>query len=395
MGQNDMTVERGTFPPNGTLTEGKHGGATSLDVELAPRQYPLSLIDVNRAIYGVVASHHEWALNNVRETSWLTNHWTMEAETHRIRAGQALAAGAPGFVEFGNFKALVFHPDKESMRTVNAAKGRDLDQVASVVTTREHIEGLFDWSKLQGGLTKEGVMEMIHAFYDRSEANPHAPYAGPFGFRGPAAEHIPDHLTSPDPTTGLPTVQLIAPGYECLSNEVIAEALKAMKARSTDQHTFLAITSANPSSHRTGKDEPAHYLRRGIQEEFHDYEPGIFIMGHADEATETVVREQYPNHEPNSTTILDFSRAEAGDYGWPRIHMARHGSLPDDLTRMVVNSMGMELAIDEQARPSLKLREYDPTFIKAKDMSNAHITPTEIPMAGFQGRSFDLFEGHK
>ena len=33
---------------------------------------------------------------------------------------------------------------------------------------------------------------------------------GPIGFRGPAAEHIPDHLTVTD--AGMRTVQLITPG---------------------------------------------------------------------------------------------------------------------------------------------------------------------------------------
>ncbi len=370
-----MTVEHGGSQFDGS----KRAGNMRLSV-LAPvegetpidSQYPLSLDTLNRTIYGKVLPHHKWAIDNVRNIDWSTNHWNMESKVTRKRAGQALAAGIPGFMEFGNFKALLFHPHEESMRTVNVAKGRDKDQVASVVTTRDHIEEIFDWTKLQGGLTKEGVMEMIHSFYDRSDANPHATYAGPFGFRGPAADHIPNHLTSVDPETGLRTVQLIAPAYDCLSNDVVTEAIVAMKKRSPDQPNYLAITSANPSGHKTGKDEPAHYLRRGIQEEFHDYKPGFFIMGHRDEAREATVREQYPNHDPNSTTILDISRAELDENGVTSIHMARHGSLSDERTTAVVISHGMELKIDNKARPNLQLREYSAEFLAAgQDVSEA------------------------
>jgi hypothetical protein len=320
----------------------------------------LSLTELNEAIYGEVSPAHKWSIRNVEHTDWRNSFWNMESELLRTRAGQAIAAGVPGFVEFGNFKALIFNPHLESMRTVNKSKGREELQVASVVTTREHIESLFDWDKLQGGLNKSTVMKAIDTFYERSESNPHKAFAGPFGFRGPAAAHIPDHLTSIDEATGLRTVQLIAAGYDCLSNDVIEKALKAMKNGNNgeDAPNYLAITSANPSSHKTGKDEPAHYRREGIQEEFHKYPPGFFIMGHKNEQMEANVRDQYPNHEPNSTTILDFSRAVIVD-GRPSIHMARHGSLSDKHTGAVVSELGMNLIIDEKARPNLPLRQYD------------------------------------
>lgn len=376
-----MTVEHGGSQFDGSRSSGNGNLSVVPPVEGEPprdTQYPLALDTLNRTIYGKVLPHHKWAIDNVRTIDWSTNHWNMESGVTRRRAGQALAAGIPGFMEFGNFKALLFHPHEESMRTVNVAKGREKDQVASVVTTKDNIEGLFDWDKLQGGLTKDSVMEMIHSFYDRSENNPHAELAGPFGFRGPAADHIPDHLTSVDPETGLRTVQLIAPAYDCLSNDVVSEAIKAMQKRSADQPNYLAITSANPSSHRTGKDEPAHYLRRGIQEEFHDYEPGFFIMGHKDEKIESEVRSQYPNHEPNSTTILDFSRAKLTDYGFPIIHMARHGSLSDDHTAAVVSSLGIELKTDDKARPNLPLREYSADFLAAGQVITEVKPPAEL-----------------
>lgn len=380
-----MSVESsdiGKISPNMRGMQGQPELAvvTSAAVETTPteKKYPLSLHSLNEAIYGDISPAHEWAINNVEETDWQTRHWSMDNVISRRRAGQALAAGIPGFVEFGNFKALMFHPHIESMKTVNVAKGRDEIQVASVVTTKEHIESLVDWDKLPGGLRKEDVMNMIHSFYDRTSVdangsgNPHAEFAGPFGFRFPAADHIPNHLVSVDKLTGLRSVQLIAPGYDCLSNDVVANALKAMKDRDPNQPNYLAITSANPSGRKTRKDEPAHYLRRGIQAEFHNYEPGFFIMGHRTENIEEEVRNSYKHHDPNSTTILDFTRASAGEYGWPVIHMARHGSLSDEHTEMIVNSFGMELVIDEKARPKLELRDYNEDFLKQPDISNQH-----------------------
>lgn len=40
---------------------------------------------------------------------------------------------------------------------------------------------------------------------------------GPFGFRGPAAAHVPNQLTQP--ADGVRTTQLIAPGDACASND--------------------------------------------------------------------------------------------------------------------------------------------------------------------------------
>ena len=89
-------------------------------------------------------------------------------------------------MRLANCSALSFHPDIEAMKSVNAAKGRPLDQVASVATTGTHISGLFDWDSLPEGFTRGQVMRMINRFYDK----------GPFGFRGPAAQYIPSHLTT-------------------------------------------------------------------------------------------------------------------------------------------------------------------------------------------------------
>lgn len=353
-----------------------------VDVEARKITYPLSLRALNVAIYGAVDDTHEWAILNAETTNFGKTHWAMD-DLGKRRAGQAIAAGVPGFVPFGPFAALMFHPHEESMRSVNVAKGRGPDQVASVVTTREHVESLFDLENLEGGLTREGVMNMINTFYDRSEDNEHRQFAGPFGFRGPAAAHIPDHLTTIDSVTKERTVQLIAPGYDCESNDIVAEALTAMKKRDETQPNYIAITSANPSSHKTGKLEPAHFRRLGIQAEFgkvgeDEYPLKFFIVGYETNADEDTVANRYLNHDRNSTTILDFSHAEASADGVTTVHLARHGSLPNAITEGVVNNLGMNFVIPDSAAKATPLREY-PEDTLVNEPSKQLVPVNDIP----------------
>ena len=55
----------------------------------------------------------------------------------RREAAEAAADGAALFYAFGNFCALAARPDLESLRAMNALKGRPRDQVGSVTTTPE------------------------------------------------------------------------------------------------------------------------------------------------------------------------------------------------------------------------------------------------------------------
>jgi ABC-type multidrug transport system ATPase subunit/tRNA A37 threonylcarbamoyladenosine synthetase subunit TsaC/SUA5/YrdC len=142
---------------------------------------------------------------------------------------QALADGAIVAHAFANFYVITTSADEATVRRINLLKGRPADQVGSVITTVGHIDGLFDWRKLPDGLTRATVRLLIDALYE----------SGPLGFRGPAAAHIPDHMTCPD--GGVRTVQLIAPGYQCPSNGFLDSALK----RSGE--SFLYVTSANRS----------------------------------------------------------------------------------------------------------------------------------------------------
>ncbi|MDR0781422.1 MAG: hypothetical protein LBF16_12140, partial [Pseudomonadales bacterium] len=162
-----------------------------------------------------------------------------------------IAEGAVVAHAFANFYAITTRADAATVRSVNLMKGRPPAQVGSIVTTREHIPELFDWSKLPAGITRTSVMALIDALYA----------LGPFGFRGPAAEHIPEHLSSFD--DAVRTTQVIAPGYACSCNHFLEVALKASGA------TLLYVTSANRSHHQTGaRDEPAHYLADALAADF-------------------------------------------------------------------------------------------------------------------------------
>src|SRR5215213_8591171 len=101
----------------------------------------------------------------------------------RRLAAEATAAGAALFYAFGNFAALAAKPDLESLRAMNALKGRPQDQVGSVTTTPEKSTRVFDWDAVQLPWSALiATMADLHAL-------------GPIGFRGPAATHIPEHLT--------------------------------------------------------------------------------------------------------------------------------------------------------------------------------------------------------
>src|SRR5215468_7350163 len=158
------------------------------------------------------------------------------------RAATAIARGAIVGHAFGNFYVITTRPDADVVRSVNLMKGRPADQVGSLTTTRCRMGRLFDWSLLPEGLPRGIVTELIDRLYS----------LGPFGFRGPAAAHIPDHLAAYD--GDIRTTQVIAPGYMCPSNRMLQRAMERLGVE------YLYITSANRSRHVTGaEDEPAHY----------------------------------------------------------------------------------------------------------------------------------------
>lgn len=249
--------------------------------------------------------------------------------THRRAAAEATAGGAALFYAFGNFCALAAKPDLESMRAMNRLKGRPLDQVGSVTTTPELAASVFDWDNLPG-LSKRlvtAVMSDLHAL-------------GPIGFRGPAAAHVPDHLTQLDGATT--TVQLISPGDRCPSNALVAETLE----RANEQ--ILYITSAN----RSGDGSAAHCEMAEIQRDF-GYEDNVVLIGHRNEAR---IRRAYPLYRPCSTSIVAFHRGV--------LTLERHGSLHVSEIRNVALRRGLALAIGDGALERVPVRRPRPVLAR-------------------------------
>jgi hypothetical protein len=254
------------------------------------------------------------------------------------RAAIAIARGAVVGHAFGNFYVITTRPDADVVRGVNLMKGRPADQVGSVTTTRCGVPRLFDWSRLPAGLSRSTVNALIDRLFS----------LGPFGFRGPAAAHVPDHLTAYD--ADIRTTQVIAPGYACPSNTVIHRAMELLGVE------FLYITSANRSRHATGaEDEPAHYTAAGLQSDF-GHEPNFVVVRHHDEAS---TRVEYPLHAPMSTTILAFHRLGTPDEnGRPRLIVERHGSLPVAALAPIVSAYGFGLELGPKAVHRLARRVY-------------------------------------
>jgi len=263
---------------------------------------------------------------------------SLACEQDIATAARALADGAAVAHGFGNFYALSSSPAPEVVAWVNRVKGRPPDQIGSVVTTPLRLPRLFDWEALPAGLTPARVFDLME----------HLLALGPFGFRGPAAAHVPDHLTGRDGARR--TLQLIAPGSRCPSNAFLQAA---MLRTGTE---FLHITSANPSRHRTGAaDEPAHFRGDALAQAF-AAEPRLLVLHHADDA---LARARHPLHAPMSTTILAFHRLGVpAAHDPPRLLVERHGSLPIERLQQELAPFGFGLELGPGARRRLGERDY-------------------------------------
>lgn len=233
---------------------------------------------------------------------------------HRREAAEAVADGAALFYAFGNFCALAAKPDLDTLHAMNALKGRPRGQVGSVTTTPELGNRVFDWDAVQLPWSAlVGTMADLHAL-------------GPIGFRGPAARHVPEHLTVDG------TVQLISPGDACPSNALVGNVLDLIGEEQ------LYITSANSTTHA------AHYSMREIQREF-GRRDDVVLIGHRNERAN---RRRYPHHLPCSTSIVGFQTGT--------LVLERHGSLAPELIEKVAAKHGLELRIAATVR--LPVREY-------------------------------------
>jgi 2-isopropylmalate synthase len=312
-------------------------GAAAGHPELLPRAgMPLEeLAELLR--HGLTAEDRE-VLGALARTNWREAALDLADPAERTLAARATALGAALFYSFGNFCAVAAHPRAESVRRVNLLKGRPENQVGSVTTTRDRFHRLFDWGALPDGLSRERVLALVDDFYE----------LGPMGFRGPAAAAVPGQLTSLD--AEIRTTQLIAPGYRCPSNELLAEILPLAG------EAFLFITSANVSGGVTGRVEAAHYDLAGIQGDFGAGE-GIVLIGHRNEP---VVRASYSRHLPMSTSILAFHKLARDEAGRPAFVLERHGSLGVDDVQAIVARHGFALVVGAGARERLPLRNDAP-----------------------------------
>ncbi|ROS23989.1 hypothetical protein [Cellulomonas sp. PhB150] len=256
------------------------------------------------------------------------------ADVHHAAA--LLAAGMPVAHGFGSIYALTARGD--AVRQVNALKGRPLGQTGSVTAPAGRELDAFDLAALPAGVSPRLVQDVVDAFGE----------IGPFGFRGPAAAHLPAGLTAPDGTA--PTVQVIVPGRACPSQLFLAEASSAVG------HEPLSISSANRSRHVTGGlDAPVHWRADALRAELGD----VLVLEHGDEAA---ARARFPRHTTVSTTILGFHRVERA-HGRVHLVLERHGSLHADDVSGVLRLLGLGLRIGPRARVRLAPRVYEDVLV--------------------------------
>jgi hypothetical protein len=251
-----------------------------------------------------------------------------------------LARGDMVGIGFGNFYALATRTEVDAVRAANRRKGRPLGQVGSLVTTPGRVATAFDWSALPAELDRSAALGLLDTLFA----------VGPFGFRGPAADTVPDHLSATD--SGVRTTQLIGPGYTCPSSSFLAACLHRTGG------DVLYITSANRSHHASGAaEEPAHYRADALAAEFGDG-PELPLLRHPDEAG---ARSRYPRHAPMSTTILALHRTAGVDSsGRVRLVVERHGSLPVHVVRRIVRPLGFDVVLGATASARLPERTYPP-----------------------------------
>lgn len=256
-----------------------------------------------------------------------------------VEAARDVAKGLAVAQAFANFYVIVSNTDAETVRRMNLLKGRPADQPGSVTTTPLRSPMLYDFDRLPQGLTVHTVLGLMDDFFQ----------LGPFGFRGPAAAHIPDQCTAMD--GDVRTVQLIAPGYACPSNKFLVQAMDETGG------DLLYITSANISRHRTGaKDEPAHWRAAGLERDF-GAEAEFALLRQSDE---DAVQASYPLHEPTSTTLLSIHElGPPDDDGRPQLIVERHGSLHVDEVREVAATHGYGVMLGPNAPRRLATRVYE------------------------------------
>ncbi|WP_208012439.1 hypothetical protein [Cellulomonas shaoxiangyii] len=247
-------------------------------------------------------------------------------------AARLLAEGRPVAHGFGNIYALTARGD--AVGRLNALKGRPHDQTGSLTAPSGRVLDAFDLSALPPGVSPSLVADVVDA----------CSTLGPFGFRGPAATHVPPGLTAQDGSTT--TTQVIVPGDACPSQRFLAEA--------SDAVGLLVISSANRSRHVTGEvDAPVHWRADALRAELAGGD--LVLLEHDDEAA---ARARFPRHTTVSTTILAFHRAERV-HGRVHLRLERHGSLAAGEVVQVLAALGLGVTASTHAAVRLLPRSYD------------------------------------
>jgi hypothetical protein len=264
-----------------------------------------------------LSDEDEATLRAIASRDWRSDALRLGDQADEDLAARGVALGAIAGHGLGNIYAVSTHPDALVVRYVNTFKSRPADHVGSVTTTRAHVAALFDWSRLPGALSRERVVELIDTLLDR----------GPFGFRGPAAAHLPAHLTLSD--GGVSTTRFISGGYQCPSQSVIARCLEAI------DENYLHLT-----------EEEAHVQLHGLQQDWYAA-AGVLMLAHPDEQR---ARLRYRAYLPTSATVLAFHRVRVAADGRPVLQVERHGSLHIDDLRPIVAEFGFDVELGPSAR---------------------------------------------
>ncbi|MFC8191021.1 hypothetical protein ACFUMH_05085 [Cellulomonas sp. NPDC057328] len=249
-------------------------------------------------------------------------------------AARLLADGRPVAHGFANIYALTARGD--AVGRLNDLKGRPHDQTGSLTAPAGRVLDAFDLAALPRGVPAGLVADVVDAFCA----------LGPFGFRGPAAAHVPPALTAQD--AGRTTTQVIVPGDACPSQAFLRAAADAVPGG------LLAVSSANRSRHVTGgADAPAHWRADALRAELAGAGE-LVLLEHADEAA---ARARLPRHTTVSTTVLGVHRAERA-HGRVHLVLERHGSLAAADVARVLATLGVRLTVGPRAAVRLLPRTY-------------------------------------
>ncbi|GAB1642072.1 hypothetical protein [Krasilnikovia sp. MM14-A1259] len=262
---------------------------------------------------------------------------TIDSPADVALAARALHDGRVVATAFGNIYAIVAEPSATAVRRVNLAKGRPAGQIGSVTAAADGIPGLFDWAEVGRRLDVPRLAALLVALAR----------TGPIGLRGPAAPHLPEHLTRMD--DDVRTTQVITPGTACPSNALFAQATAALG------RDHLYVTSANRSHHATGTaEEPAHWRAAELETDL-GHVPDLTVVAHRDEEAAVAA---YPRHQPMSVTVVSFHDPGTGPA--PMLTVERHGSLHIADVRRIAAPLGFLVSTGRGATQRLPVRTYAP-----------------------------------